>query len=247
MTPEHALLHQATLRRWVAPLRKTPLHPQWFAFRDDVRIRRWIHDAASGHVLDIGCANGWARKALQPECGYTGLDFPTTASGMYGTRPDVFADGCRLPFVDGAFDTVLLLEVLEHVSDPVKALCEIRRVLKSGGLLLLSMPFLYPLHDAPHDYQRYTAPGLAHALSEAGLEARSLQPRNRGFEAAGLLWAIACADSLLSALKERRWRLVFAPLLACFIPLVNGAAWLLSPLSGTDMLAGGHVVAARKP
>ncbi|MBS0461884.1 MAG: class I SAM-dependent methyltransferase, partial [Proteobacteria bacterium] len=144
------------LRNWLAPLRRTVLHPQWFAFREECETRCWVGALAQGLVLDIGCADGWAKQALSGQCQYVGLDYPTTAQGIYGTRPDVFADGARLPFVDDSFDSVLLLEVLEHVAQPGAVLTEIRRVLKPGGVLLPSMPFLYPLHDAPHDYQRYT-------------------------------------------------------------------------------------------
>lgn len=236
-----------SLRRWLRPLRHTPLHPQWFAFRDEARVRRWIRDAARGRVLDIGCAGGWAEHAVSAHCHYTGLDFPTTATGLYGTRPEVFADAAHCPFADHSFDCVLLLEVLEHVAQPAAVMAEIHRVLKPGGTLLLSMPFLYPLHDAPHDYQRYTAPGLRLALTRAGFDVVDLQPRNRGFHAAGLLFCIASADAVLGALKTRRWRLLFAPLLAFTIPLANVLAWLLGPLSGSAMLAGGHSVEARKP
>lgn len=234
------------LRQWLRPLRHTPLHPQWFAFRDEARVKRWVHDRATGDVLDVGCAGGWARDALRNDCRYVGLDYPATASVMYGTRPQVFANAAELPFPSNTFDTILLLEVLEHVADPLRVLAEIARVLKPDGCLLLTMPFLYPLHDAPHDYQRYTAPGLARSVARAGMVLEGLQPRNTGVRAAGLLAAIACADGVLAAFKERRWRLVFTPLLICAIPLVNVVAWLCSPLSGTAMLAGGHSLEARK-
>lgn len=234
------------LRRCMKPLRHTPLHPQWLAFRDEVRVRDWIGKLASGRVLDVGCAGGWARTALKESCDYMGLDFPATVKGMYGTRPGVFADGASLPFRRDVFDTVLLLEVLEHVAHPAQVLAEIQRVLKPGGILLLSMPFLYPLHDAPHDYQRFTAPGLARSLGDAGWQIDWIEPRNRGFAAIGLLAAIACADAVLEALKARRWRLLLAPLWVCAIPLVNIVACLISPFSGSAMIAGGHAVTVRK-
>lgn len=230
----------------IAPLRYTPLHPQWLVFRGEARNRAWVRARACGRVLDVGAADGWARLVIRPDCEYIAVDYSVTAVGLYNTRPNVFADGADLPFLEETFDTVLLLEVLEHVARPLDVLAEIRRVLKPEGRLLLSMPFLYPLHDAPHDYQRYTAPGLVHALERTGLTAGPLQPRNRGFEAAALLSAIACADAVVSAIQVRHWRLIFVPLLVLAIPFVNVLGWLLSPLSGSNMLAGGHVVEARK-
>lgn len=232
-------------RAWLHPLRKSPLHPQWFMFSHQQHDRQWIRDRTRGRVLDVGCADSWAR-ALLSHCDYVGLDYPTTASGMYGTHPQVFADGASLPFLSESFDTVLLLEVLEHVSDADGVLAEISRVLKPEGRLLISVPFLYPLHDAPHDYRRYTAPGLVQALSKAGMKAQSVTPRNGGLRAAALLGAIACAEFVMDALNRRRWRLVLAPLIIAAIPLINILGWMLGWIGDGQMLASGHSAEASK-
>ncbi len=75
-------------------------------------------------------------------------------------NPDIVGDVCDMPFPDNNFDSVFLMEVLEHVHDPHKAISEIYRVLKPGGTLVFSVPFIFPLHDRPHDYFRYTKYGL---------------------------------------------------------------------------------------
>jgi 2-polyprenyl-3-methyl-5-hydroxy-6-metoxy-1,4-benzoquinol methylase len=74
------------------------------------------------------------------------------------------------PVPDAAYDTVLCSEVLEHVADPGAALAEIGRVLKPGGRLVLTTPFLGRLHDEPHDYYRFTKHGLATLLEAVPLE-----------------------------------------------------------------------------
>jgi SAM-dependent methyltransferase len=237
----------AVLRKLLQPLRATPLHPQWLAFRGETPLRNWIGKSAKGLVLDIGSADGHMRSWLR-NCEYIGLDYPVTAQGMYGTRPDIFADGAALPLTDASIDTVLLLEVLEHVRDARAVLHEITRVLKPGGVLLLSIPFLYPLHDAPHDYRRYTAPGLEDAIRRAGLNGESAVPRTQGFEAAALLLAIACAEAVLHGWQRPGWRLLLAPFLLALIPVVNVLGWFggwLCP--GKSMLASGHSILARKP
>ena len=234
------------LRAWLRPLQRTPLHPQWFMFRNQRRDRQWVAERAHGRVLDIGCADGWARGVLR-HCDYIGLDYPATASGLYQTRPQVFADGASLPFASSSFDTVLLLEVLEHVIDAERVLAEIDRVLKPGGTLLISMPFLYPLHDAPHDYRRYTAPGLIRALSQAGLQPGAVLSRNAGFKAVALLSAIACAEFVIEALGRRRWRLLMAPLLVLAIPVINVLGWAFASVGDGRMLASGHAAEAQKP
>lgn len=79
---------------------------------------------------------------------------------------DVVGDGEHLPFRDGVFDGVVLDAVIEHLAHPARVVAEVRRVLKPGGTVLAQVPFLYPFHAAPHDYQRYTPAGLATLLEE---------------------------------------------------------------------------------
>ncbi len=234
------------LRCWSAPLANTPFHPQWFTLRGDVAKWRWVGSRANGRVLDVGCADGRARREL-PGCNVIGLDYPGTVGVMYQSRPDVFADGAHLPFQDHMFDTVLLLDVLEHVADARSMLNESARVLKRGGRLLVGMPFLYPVHDAPHDYRRYTTQGLELALRRAGLELDQ-PPRAIGgaFETAALLSAVACASAVHEALRTRHWRLLFAPLLVLAIPIVNALGWVLERVFGdSSMMAHGYFVEAR--
>lgn len=114
-----------------------------------------VSHASRGRTLDLGAQNGpyaahFPRRIavdLQP------------ARGLHAR-----ADAHALPFVDGAFDVVLCTEVLEHLPEPQRAIDEMYRVLRAGGTLLLTTRFLFPIHDAPHDYFRYTKYGLRHLL-----------------------------------------------------------------------------------
>lgn len=84
-------------------------------------------------------------------------------------EPDVLADVCEMTcFEDEAFDVIFMIEVLEHVQSPKRAVAELRRVLKEGGVLLLSTPFVFGVHDAPHDFFRYTRHGLELLLRDFG-------------------------------------------------------------------------------
>jgi SAM-dependent methyltransferase len=67
---------------------------------------------------------------------------------------------------DASFDAVMCNQVLEHVVDPALTLSEIRRVLKPGGILLLSVPFIYCEHGMPYDFRRFTAGGLEALLRD---------------------------------------------------------------------------------
>jgi SAM-dependent methyltransferase len=73
-----------------------------------------------------------------------------------------------LPFGDTQFDTVLATEVLEHVDDAERAVAEIYRVLRPGGHLLATVPYLYPTHEPPYDFRRFTHYGLQRLLERHG-------------------------------------------------------------------------------
>ena len=89
---------------------------------------------------------------------------------------DILGDLASLPIKEGIFDTVVCTQVLEHVREPKEVLCELCRVLKTGGKLYLSAPQGWGVHQAPHDYFRFTCYGLRHLLEKAGFMVLSITP-----------------------------------------------------------------------
>lgn len=167
---------------------------------------------------------------------------------MYGARPDIFADASRLPLHDASIDTVILLEVLEHLRHPAQVLSEIARVLRPGGHLLLTMPFLYPVHDAPHDYQRYTCHGLARELEAAGLVAHSPTPNLGSIETAGLLLNLGLGGTISRAIASKHVSALLLPLIVVVIPAMNLTCWLLGKvLPDWPALTAGYCVKATRP
>jgi SAM-dependent methyltransferase len=81
-----------------------------------------------------------------------------------GIGVHIIGDAQALGIRDASFEVVLCTEVLEHLPEPQRAIDEIFRVLVPGGQLLLTTRFLFPIHDAPHDYFRFTKYGLRHLL-----------------------------------------------------------------------------------
>jgi ubiquinone/menaquinone biosynthesis C-methylase UbiE len=81
-----------------------------------------------------------------------------------------------LPFKDSMFDTIIISEVLEHVANPEMLWYEMSRVLKSGGVIILSVPFLYKIHEAPFDYFRYTEFALRNFAIKNKLQVLELKP-----------------------------------------------------------------------
>ncbi|MBD8524194.1 class I SAM-dependent methyltransferase [Pseudoxanthomonas sp. CAU 1598] len=199
-------------------------------------------------MLDIGCADRWLQRVLPDDCRYIGLDYLATGKFMYASRPDVFADAACLPLADGAVDVVTIFDVVEHLYAPQRALTEIARVLRPQGKLILSMPFLYPVHDAPHDYQRYTLYGIERELAAAGLRPSSLRPSLGSAESAGLVANLAIAGMGLEAIKRRSLGVVFLPLIGIAVPAINLAAWVAARLLPSwSALTAGYLVVAYKP
>lgn len=112
-----------------------------------------------GRLLDIGCGEKPYLDIFSPHTvSYAGIDIPQSLHKKDAV--DIFANAHHLPFKKDTFDTVLCLEILEHVKQPLEVLKEIHRILKPGCVLVLSAPQNYWLHNDPKDFYRFTQQGL---------------------------------------------------------------------------------------
>jgi SAM-dependent methyltransferase len=199
---------KARLNRW---RKRSPFNPYWLELR-------WLHRAtaglaphARGELLDIGCGERPYEALFAPHVTrYVGIEYPPVADNLHPEIwgmielirgvVDVWGDGQRMPFKTGAFDTVLALEMLEHVADPDAVVAEIARVLRRGGRLLLTVPLIAPLHQWPFDYYRYTPRGIEAVLARHGFEIAHLEPRGNFASATGA----TVSHWMLRALGSRR-------------------------------------------
>lgn len=127
-----------------------------------------------GTTLDVGCGIMPYREFLLDNTKiekYLGLDFANTTHPDYlMVTPDLIWDGKIIPLLNETVDTVIATELLEHCEKPEEVLHEIFRVLKPGGVLFLTVPFLWNLHLVPYDAYRYTSFTLKRILDQAGFE-----------------------------------------------------------------------------
>ncbi|HEV3133902.1 MAG TPA: class I SAM-dependent methyltransferase [Acidimicrobiia bacterium] len=115
-----------------------------------------IQDHADGLVLDAG--SGFKSTVYDNVVNLEIVGYPST---------DILGVGEHLPFASGSFDAALSLNVLEHVRDPFRCATELARVVRPGGKLYASAPFLQPYHGYPHHYYNMTASGLENLFAGA--------------------------------------------------------------------------------
>jgi len=216
------------LRKVFQPFKNTPFHPQWLSYRDNV-LRVWLSVVDSNAlVLDIGCNDRWVQQCLPNSVDYIGLDYLSKSSG-YHSCVDLYGDAHKLPMADGCVDVVVLFDVLEHLEYVDVALDEIFRVLKEGGCVLIQVPFIYPIHDAPYDFTRLTEFGWIKLLEEKGFVEITTERRGGVVETACLLFNISIAKLMLSAFERFGWlALMLSPFVSTFFIIFNFLGWVFS-------------------
>lgn len=128
----------------------------------------------SGRVLDVGGKKYNKRGLFEPPLGkvkswkYLNIDA--------ATKPDYLNQADNIPVENDYFDMVLMTEVLEHALYPNKILNELFRVLKNNGVLIATMPFLYPIHADPDDFQRWTPDKIKKEFINAGFHIEKVEP-----------------------------------------------------------------------
>lgn len=236
------------LRQFFRFIRKTPFHPQWLMSLNGNNRFLLASRYAHGLVLDIGCSGQELKKFLSGEVEYLGIDYLPTATEMYGTSPALYGEAQNLPFKEGSIDTIAILEVLEHLPNPHVVFEEMYRVLKPGGFIILTVPFLYPIHDAPYDFQRLTLFGLRALAEKSKFVIECEQVKGHAITTAALLGNLAFTKTTLDGFRNKGPYALLILLLPLIVPLFNLTGWLFNRIEnkGTFMALGYTMIFKRK-
>jgi len=178
----------------------------------------------TGRVLNAGCGDrdissclkGW-HAAEVDNC-----DIETSIPGA------MLCDLTEIPQPDSSYDSILCNAALEHVPQPEAVMLELRRLLKAGGHIAISVPFLQPFHPMPYDFRRYTREGILQLAQCTGFRVVEMHPVHSLAQTVGwLIWA---------HLEEKRSRL---GKLICWLPIYVSTRLVQTPWPGQTFAANG--------
>jgi SAM-dependent methyltransferase len=192
------------------PLRRHILH---FECEIEDAVQSFAASLPPGaRVLDAGAGEGrYAREFSRQR--YCGVDLGIGDAAWNYAGLDAVADLTMLPFRDDAFQAAIHVVTLEHLREPAAALKEMARTLAPGKFLLIAAPHEWEVHQAPHDYFRYTRHGLDYLLNAAGFEAIEIRPAGGYFR----LLARRLLNGLQFFTGGIRW-LFFVPAALLLVP-----------------------------
>jgi len=217
------------------------LNPFYFIRRSLHTHIKKIAAQLSGRLLDFGCGRKPYEHLFQVN-EYIGIDMEQTGHEHGSSKVDIFYDGKHIPFPDNSFDSVFCSEVFEHVFNLDEVIVEIKRVMKTNGNILITVPFCWNEHEVPYDFGRYTSFGIKHILEKNGFEVTELRKSGNFARVNFQLWALY----FFSLVNTRNAVLNYILRMILIIP-VNIVGTLLLPLfPKNDTLYFNNIVVAKK-
>lgn len=194
-------------------------------------MRKEALAAAHGIMLDYGCGGQTYRRLFEPKVTrYIGADVATAAN----TTLDIeLLPNQPVPLSEDSIDTVLANQTLEHVPDADFYLRECYRVLRPGGILILTAPMQWRHHEVPYDFLRFTRYGLTELLKRNGFEVTSMTSTGGVYSLLGQIFLNHLAERGIQRKHLFRW-------------INRLALWLDRKIPDTDDTINWMCIAAKK-
>jgi SAM-dependent methyltransferase len=172
------------------------INPYYFIKKGLIKGFRQGSTYIKGRTLDFGCGKRSYHSMFRTDS-MIGLEVMQSGHLHDTELIDVFYDGQCVPFRGASFDSIICIEVFEHVFQPTAILTELNRVLKPGGHLLMTIPFAWEEHEVPYDYSRYTSFGISHLLESHGFRILNLNKSSNFVETVFQLWNLYLYKKLI--------------------------------------------------
>ena len=176
-----------------------------------------------GTLVDLGCGEcPYKKYFLQYVDSYVGVDWSNT---IHDSKADIISNlNQKIELPDKFADTLVSFSVIEHLCEPQVFLNEAYRVLKDDGAFILQVPWQWHVHEAPHDYFRYTPYGLKYMFNKAGFEDVNIIPQSGFFTTSALK-----LNYFLARLIYKLPKAIMYPLAILLLPIWT-TTQLLAPL-----------------
>ena len=209
----------------------------WLVNRIVHRRMADVADLACGTLVDLGCGTRpYAGLFNEFVDRYVAIDADHLRYADGGL--DLVSDSSVLSLADQSVDTVLSNQVLEHLKEPADAVKEMARVLRPGGVAIITAPHIWGVHEEPNDFYRFTSFGLRHLAESSGLRVQTV-------EAMAGYWVTTGAR--FCYYLERFDRGPFHPLIGCLNYFVQMGAFVLDHFHRVEGDAWNHLMIAVKP
>lgn len=215
-----------------------PFSHNWLAYKINAKCLHTHLQFIKGKVVDLGCGSAPYKETIR-DCAvdYVGVDWGNSFHDI--SKVDIIANLTRsLPIRAESVDTVVSFQVLEHLPEPELFLRECFRILKPGGHLFITVPFMWHIHEEPYDYFRFTKFGLKYLLERHDFIDIKIK-ENTGF---WQTWALKFNYHTLG-ISYGIWRYVLIPIWW----LDQTIAPLLDKLNANDKETASYAVLAKKP
>lgn len=241
------------LYRWT---QKFIFHPEYFVLKTKTKCLMENLYHVSGTSLDIGCGDMVFKKLLEKRVkNYFGIDFPKTlkssTTNYLHTQMNIAGRGEDLPIKKDSIDTFFLFDVLEHVNHPKLILEELKSALKSTGKIVITLPFFYPIHMQPFDYQRLTREGITTLANDLDYQVLELQYYGEPLQSlavASNIFLFFHVFKLNALVKHPRSifstliKVLIFPLALFLFSIINSISLILSNYYKNDSFPLGHLV-----